>query len=55
MISDQLMMLQSELNTAKYRNEMAIKLLINSGSYIYMYGYIHAVIAICISSYNSYA
>ena len=38
MISDQLlMMLQSELNTAKYRNEMAIKLLINSGSYMSSY------------------
>ena len=35
MISDKLMMLQSKLNMAKYRNKMAIKLLINSGSYIY--------------------
>ena len=40
MISDKLMMLQSELNTAKYRNAMAIKLLINSGRYTYMHGYI---------------
>ena len=51
MISDKLMMLQSELNTAKYQNEMATKLIINSGSYICMatcsYNFI------CISSYNS--
>ena len=49
MISDKLMMLQSELNTAKYRNEMATKLLINSGSYICM----ATLNLICISSYNS--
>ena len=42
MISDKLMMLQSELNTAKYQNEMATKLLINLGRYIYVW--LHAVI-----------
>ena len=50
MISDQLMMIQSELNTTKYRNKMAIKLLINSGSYtcmaIYMQLWLYALVAI---------